>query len=115
MNRADRLKQANELINYFIKLYGEKFGEKPVLNRHKQRFAVSDVLEDISYTKAQAILRYLVKVDAEPSLTKFCYEYDELEVKMQREKKDDQERLQLRKETEQRVKEFRERYGKNAQ
>lgn len=115
MNKAERLKQANELVTLFMSLFKERFHKTPVLNRYKQRFALSDILEDMSFDDLKMLLKYYVKVDAEPSLTSFCYEYDELYVKMQRDAKDEAERHQIRKETEQRVREFRERYGKNAQ
>lgn len=115
MNKADRLKAANELVSLYIKLYKERFKKSPVLNRHKQKFALHDILEDIKLTDLKNLLAYYVKVDSDPSLTNFCYEYDELYVRMQRDAKDEDERLQLRRETEQRVLDFRERYGKNAQ
>lgn len=115
MSKAERFKQANELVTLYITLFKQRFGKSPVLNRYKQRFALSDILEDMAFEDLETLLKYYIKVDAEPSLTNFCYEYDELYVKMQRDAKDDQERHQLRRETEQRVREFRERYGKNAQ
>lgn len=115
MSKAERLKQANELVTMYILLFKEKFGKSPVINRYKQRFALSDILEDMSFDDLKTLLKYYVKVDAEPSLTSFCYEYDELYMKMQRDAKDTLERNQIRKETEERVRKFRERYGKDAQ
>lgn len=115
MTKADRLRVANELVSLYMKLYKDRFREAPILNRHKQKFALHDILEDIAQSELRKLIAYYVKVDSDPSLTKFCYEYDELYVRMQRDAKDEDERLQLRRETQRRVSEFRERYGKNAE
>lgn len=101
---------ANGLITYFIKIYEARFDTKPVLNRGKLKFALSDVLQDWNQTEIKSFLDYYVATEATPDLLDFCRRYDEIIHEKKIEEKDAKIRRELMSETRQSVLRFRERY-----
>ena len=110
---VDRLNQAHMLISHYQKLYEQRFGKRPILNRNKLKYLLADILRDLSMDEVKALITYYIKVEkAEPALLTLCYDYAEILEVMRKNEKDASERSQLMRETMQRTREFRERYGK---
>lgn len=109
-----KLQSAHSIISYYQKKYKEKVGVGPALaNRNKMKYLIADALEDLSVGDFQKIIDYYIRVESEPSLMSLCYEYDEMYRRMRADAKDQSDRLALLKETEERVKRFRETFGKH--
>lgn len=107
-----RLEQAHILLTFYQKSYSEKYGHAPVFNRNKTKFLISDALRDIKPSEFKQLIVYYLETEKEPSIMALCYEYaDILEAKKQNER-DSSARKQLLIDTQNRVKEFRERFGK---
>lgn len=109
---VDKLKNAHTLISEYQRLYAEKYGEKPVLNRNKLKYSLADILIDMTLVQVKELLAFYIKTETDPSLNKFCYEYAELWHAMREHERDANERKRLLHETEKRTREFRERYAK---
>lgn len=111
MATLDNFKQAELVVDHYKKEYEAKFKTKSILNRNKLKYLVIEVLKDLSVSEFNQLVTYYVKVDSDPSLTVLCYEYDSLLVDMHRDATDATARAQLRRETAERVRQFRQRYG----
>jgi len=110
----NKLQAAHALISYYRQQFKRKFGYSPGLaNRNKLKYLIGDALEDLSVDEFKTIIDFYLHIEAEPSLSSLCYEYDELFERMKRDEKDKTERQALLKETERRVQEFREKFGKH--
>lgn len=107
-----KLDNAHTLISYYQKIYAEKYGEKPVLNRNKLKYLIADALRDFKIADFKAVIEYYLEVEKDPSLLKLCYEYAEIWERLRRNKKDADTRKQLLRDTKSRVQQFRERFGK---
>jgi hypothetical protein len=59
---TDRQK-ANALITYFINKYEEKHGDKPVVNRFKEKWNFLDLLEDYGYDEVKELIDYHFSLD----------------------------------------------------
>lgn len=108
--KRNPLDVANGLITYFIKIYEARFSKKPVLNRGKLKFALSDVLQDWNQTEIKSFLDYFVATEASPDLLDFCRRYDEIIHEKMLEENDAKVRKELMSETKQSVLRFREQY-----
>lgn len=108
---AEQNKQAQAIITYFQEKYKEKFNKRAVVNRNKVQFLIANMLNDLTPTEIKKIIDFYVRTDKNPSLLYLCYEYDEVIEAMETQEKDLAARKALLAATEQRVKEFRERYG----
>lgn len=99
--------KANELITLYIKLWTERYGKKPVLNRYKYKWAFQDMIDDLGYDNAHAVVEFFFKTESSGhTLDKIAYNYDELH--KVREQLDEQSRKAaiLREETRKRVEAF---------
>lgn len=104
---ATLTKQANENINLFIKLYTDKYGNAPVFNRHKHKWAYQDMIKDLGFDEAQATIRYYFDTNrfGHP-VEHLLYNYDSINQTRIELDEDDEKRARLRMETEQRVREW---------
>jgi len=112
MSRS-QFENADTFINYFVKAYQEKLKVRPIVNRSKVKYAVVDMLKDITLAEAKTLADYYVSHYTEISINEFLYQYDEMIREMNVEKADLAQREHLLSETQSAVQKFRERYGKN--
>lgn len=108
--KRNNLDVANDLITYFIKIYGAKLGKKPILNRGKLKFGIAEILQDWNQTQIKSFLDYYVKTESQPDLTDFCRRYDEIIQDKNVEEDDAKTRRDLMNETKRSVQKFREMY-----
>jgi|SRR3954468_6993705 hypothetical protein len=109
---VDRLNQAHTLISFYQTQYQKRFNRRPVLNRNKLKYLIADILRDLSVAEVQKLIAYYIKIEKDPELISLCYEYAEILEQMRKNDTDSEERANLRRDTERRVMEYRERYGK---
>jgi len=110
MTRRNSLDIANDMITHFVKAYSKKFGEKPIVNRGKMKYALAEILQDWSQTEIKDLLVYYINTDIKPDLSDFCRRYDEIIRDKRLEVEDQRVRKQLLNETQRSVLEFREKY-----
>jgi DNA/RNA-binding domain of Phe-tRNA-synthetase-like protein len=108
-------KQAHIIISYYQSKYKIKFNRKPVVNRNKLQYLILNVLRDLSIDEIKELVDFYISTDRNPSLLRFCYEYDEVLGKMNEESKDLEKRKALLLQTQKNVMEFRRQYGNDAQ
>jgi hypothetical protein len=104
--------RAYALISLYEKLYADKYGQKPSVNRHRDKWGFQDMAEDLGYDRAQYIIRYYfdLKYVGHPlqTLLRSYDRFDEIDRDRQ---KDEANRLRLREMTKKRVEEFEREHG----
>ena len=93
----DKSKFSHALLNYYIKLYENKYGRKPIVNIYKEKWAMADVVESIGYDRAKELLDYYFTV-TNPShqLTWFFYNFDRLDDMLNKTEQDKERRAKIR-------------------
>ena len=93
----DKSKFSHALLNYYIKLYEDKYGRKPIVNIYKEKWAMADVVESIGYDRAKELLDYYFTV-TNPShqLTWFFYNFDRLDDMLNKTEQDKERRAKIR-------------------
>lgn len=106
-------KDCHTLTSYYTKLYKERYGVNPVVNRHSARWGFDSLLTDMSMTEAKGLLDFFFKTGntKRHAIDWFLYNYEKLIEAQIKIKEDSEHRATLRKESEQRAKEWREKHG----
>lgn len=107
---SNEFERIHTVINFFNKKFQEKTGKKCLTNRNKVKYLVSDMLKDISVEESKNLIQYYLETDKNPTLQKFCFEYDEIAGHKKTSDCDKVTRISLLAETKKSVVEFRERY-----
>jgi hypothetical protein len=86
----DNAKLAHALVTKYSDLYEIKYNKKPTINRHREKWAMNDVIDSVGYDRAKELLEYYFKV-TKPGhpLTFFYYNFDKMDesmVKLQQDK-----------------------------
>jgi hypothetical protein len=86
----DNAKLAHALVTKYSDLYEIKYNKKPTINRHREKWAMNDVIDSVGYDRAKELLEYYFKV-TKPGhpLTFFYYNFDKIDesmVKLQQDK-----------------------------
>lgn len=106
--------QVNALMSRYVKNYESKYGNKPEgFNRYREKWGFIGMIEDLGLTRANEVVDYYFETNnlLHPVQT-LLYEYDRLSTIMKERAKDDENRERLRRESEARVKQWREAHGK---
>lgn len=101
-------KQCHTLTSYYITLYEQKYGSKPIVNRNSARWGFDGVLTDMGMTEAKHLLDYYFTTiqPKRHALNVFFYSYDELYEAMKIQEEDIARRAEYRKETKKRAEEW---------
>lgn len=105
--------QANALITKYVKLYTDKHGKTPTINRYRERWGFQSIIEDLGRDDANKVVEYYIglrKVDH--PVPELLRSYDELHKNRLADEKDIKDREKLAVETARRVKEYLDRHGK---
>lgn len=102
MNKQDFAK-GEQLLDYFISLFEEKFNRRPDINRFQAKYRASDVVKDLSLNKAKELVDYYFHVKKKPDFNHFVYNYNDLLKAKERRDKDREKREQLRERTRKRM------------
>lgn len=107
-------KDCHALTSHYIKVYTSKYGTKPVVNRNTARWGFDSILYDMTVKEAYDLVDYYLETNSsvDHSLQWFFNNYDRLLTHREDAKKDAEHRRRVRQESEQRVKEWREKRGK---
>lgn len=87
-------------LSFYAKLYKEKYGKQPTLNKYKEKWAASSILEDYGKEDSYSALEYYFKLTKEGHpLSWFFNNVDSLLDSLKSEKVDSELRKQRREET----------------
>lgn len=93
-----------KLVGVYEKLFRQKYGHRPTINRYRERWGMIDVIESIGYDNAVECLEYYFKINSPGhSLGFFFTHFDEVWDLMQRKKVDAKKRAELRERTRKQV------------
>jgi len=104
------VQQCYAMIDYYVKAYKAHYhGQEPVLNRHSARWGFESVLMGCSPEEVKKLLDFYFQTKSQRrhALDWFFYNYEKLEESLVEIDKDRERREQLRRESEQRVAEWR--------
>jgi CRISPR/Cas system-associated endonuclease Cas3-HD len=92
---ADR-KDRFILIGYFEKLYRDKFGEKPVINKYNEQWAADALLESFGREDCEMAMRYYFHVNHVPSWKSYANNVDRLLNSIAMQQQDKESRKEMR-------------------
>jgi len=106
-------KDCHILTSYYEKLYREKYQTAAVVNRNTAKWGFDSILKGISPEETKELLDYWFSNNSAQRhpLQWFFYNYEKLIETRNAQSEDDARRAALRKETEERVRKWRERRG----
>lgn len=112
MSKLTANQQAYALITLFEKNYQKKYGRKPEINRHRDKWGFQDMVEDLGYGEAQQIVAYYFELRyiGHPVQT-LLRNYDKFSRVRKEREEDEANRLRLREETKKRVEAFEREHG----
>lgn len=98
----------NALMTRYLKLYKTKYGEAPPgWNRNTAKWIFRDMLEDYGYDDSKSIIDYFFQCDIRRHpVLRLADLYGAMYTNMQDEERDRQERMRIRRETQERVNEY---------
>jgi hypothetical protein len=105
--------KAHSIISYYQTQYKSMYGKSAIVNRNKAQYSVINILKDLSVSQIKQLIDFYLKTDKYPNFISFCYEYDEVLIKMNEELDDLEIRRHLLDNTKKTVDEFRKRYNVN--
>lgn len=104
--------QAYALITLFEKHYIKKYGRKPDINRHRDKWGFQDMVEDLGYPLAQEIVEYYFDLNyINHPVQTLLRNYDKFNRVRDERREDEANRLRLRAETKKRVEEWEKTHG----
>ena len=97
---AEKSKEPYILIGVYEKLYFEKYGKKPRLNKFREKWAMQDVIDSVGYDRAKELLEYYFKTSKSGHpLNFFFYNFDRIDQVQSDIEKDKVNRAMLREQT----------------
>ena len=100
MTKEDN-KLAFALLNLYVKLYVEKYGRQPLINKYRDKWAANDVVGQLGYDRARVIMDYYFHTTSQNghSLQWFFNNFDRLEDMKQKLEQDSLRRAKMLEET----------------
>lgn len=112
MTGGQKAQLAHALITKYVKLYTEKHGEPPLINRNRDKWGFSDMVEDLGKADAHKVVEYYFGLRKPAhTLAELFRTYDELHKQRLADEEDKRRVAQLHKETAERVKKWKEQHG----
>lgn len=103
--------RAYAILSYYERLYEERYGSKPVMNRHRDKWGIIDAIADLGEERVTTLLRFYLDTARKHSVAEFANNYDVLNASYEESLEDQEHRAKLRRQTEERVRRYREQYG----
>ena len=96
----DNATAAYALLSYYAKLYKDRYGVSPTINKYKEKWAASSILEDYGKETSHKVLEYYFKMQKEGHpLNWFYNNFDVLLDRINESEKDQQLRKERRAQT----------------
>lgn len=107
-------KQPYILLSLYTSLFKERYNRVPVINRHREKWAMQDVIDSVGFERAKELLEYYFKTGKSGHpLQHFFFNFDKLDQVMVELDKDRTAREKLLQETKQMVEEHEHRSSGN--
>lgn len=96
----DEAKLSHALLTLYINLYKGAYRREPSINRHRDKWAMQDVIDSVGYDRGKDLINYYfrVKQSGHP-LTWFFYNFDKLNDTLTKAEADLRRREMLREQT----------------
>lgn len=98
MTKADMDKIVFSLLSKYSNLYSNRYGRKPIVNKHKEKWGMKSLVEDFGPDEVEEVLDFYINrtnKDGHP-ISYFYNNFDTLLSSLNSIKKDTRERLQRR-------------------
>jgi hypothetical protein len=96
----DEAKLAYGLVSLYSVLYKEKYKKAPVVNKYREKWAMQDVIDSLSYDRAKVLLEYYFTLDrAGHPLAWFFYNFEKLDLILTQKEEDKTRRELIRAKT----------------
>jgi hypothetical protein len=99
-------KLAHALVSKYVALYQDRYSKAPHINRHREKWAMQDVIDSVGYDRSKELLDYYFKI-TKPGhpLTWFFYNFDKIDENMVKLQQDKERRKFLLEQTKKMVEE----------
>jgi hypothetical protein len=95
------------VISKYQSLYSQKYGHEITVNKYKEKWAVSSLIDDFGYDTVCQCLEYYFKTSKEGHpLSYFFFNFEQIKSMMGDQERDDQLRAERRRKTAELVKEY---------
>lgn len=114
MSSTSDAKLTYSLLAVYDKLYIEKYGNKPVYNKYREKWGMQDVIDSVGYDRAKDLISYYFKVTKpKHPLAWFFYNFDKLDDMLNQAELDKIKREKIREQTKRMVEEDEHRSSSN--
>lgn len=80
ISEADKNKQPYIMLWKYEKLYEQRYGKKPKVNKFRDKLAMKDVIDSVGFDRGMDLLEYYFKIPkAGHSLIFFLYNFDRMD------------------------------------
>lgn len=110
MDAKTKTKLVNTLMTRFIKLYEDKYGDKPKFNRNTERWGFGYMVDDLKHEAIDTLDYYFTLSKRIHTSQELLKNYDQFNEWRLEDIEDEENRARLRVETKQRVEEYREQW-----
>lgn len=77
----DEAKLAYGLVSLYCALYKQVYNKAPVVNRYREKWAMQDVIDSVTYDRAKILLEYYFKIKKPGHpLSWFFYNFEKLDM-----------------------------------
>jgi hypothetical protein len=102
----DDASKAYSLVSLYLSLYKEKYNKIIVINKHKEKWAMSDVVDSVGFDRAKELLIYFFKTSrTSHQLQWFLYNFERLDASLNAAAQDEEKRKKMREMTKRMVEE----------
>ncbi len=114
MATKENTKQPYVLLSTYISLYKKRYNRAPILNRHREKWAMQDVIDSVGFERAKDLLEYYFKTNKPGHpIQYFFFNFDKLNNVMVELDRDRSDRKKLLEDTRKMVEEFEHRSSSN--
>lgn len=112
--QSELTKQGHALISLFLKTYKAKYKRDPMnFNRFRDKWGFQSMIEDVGIDRSKEIIVYFFSTNNYGHPVSYLFRnYDSINARITEMEEDDIRRKQMLKESEERVKQWREQNGK---
>ncbi len=100
-------RQDHILISYYEAKYAQKYGRRPLVNRHREKWGFQDMLESLPMEDCKRVIDYYLDLDVSHTVRGLLHKFDVYFENMNESEAEKAERIRLRNQTKDVVAEFR--------
>lgn len=114
MATKENNKQPYVLLSLYISLFKNRYNRTPTINRHREKWAMQDVIDSVGFDRAKDLIHYYFKTNKPGHpIQYFFFNFDKLNTIMVELARDKNDREKLLEDTRKMVEEFEHRSSSN--